>query len=99
MACTTVDRFLFLLQERRKRRASILGFSGEECDTASQDFDSAARSPSGPVPKIRSSLRIASDIDNVSNLATHYLFSSSRPQNEIQNPYPNCFEGYPKLQR
>lgn len=90
------DRFLSLLQERRKRRAAILSSVLTEPQTSSLQPDQEPISPF--LSKSRSAVQGLSS-NSESNLSTHYLFSSSRPQNEIQNPYPNCFEGYPKLQK
>lgn len=87
------DRFISLLQERRRRRATVLSSVFREPQPSS--FQTEFSPPSNVSKKV--SPRFPSE--NEANLSTHYLFSSSRPQNEIQNPYPNCFEGYPKLQR
>src|SRR5579859_4855047 len=85
------DRFLTVLRARRTRRANFLSSILPEPDSPSQRRQyTPLREPKRQRP---------SKSSEPSNLATHYLFTSSRPQNEIQNPYPDCFEGYPKLQR
>jgi len=100
---TANDAFLTLLHQRRKRRAALLSstlFQPKASDLFPvTDLVSSPLSPSFPSPSHSEdrSFHVANNVP--ANLSTHYLFSSSRPQNEIQNPYPNCFEGYPKLQR
>lgn len=91
--CVADNRFLHLLRKRHKTRTAALStilVQPQRCLSAQEQDPSPP--PHGSRPLRRSNLE-------PSNLSTHYLFSSSRPQNEIQNPYPNCFEGYPKLQR
>lgn len=87
------NRFLHLLRKRRKARAAALSTILGEPQRAlsAQEWN--------PSPPPHSSRPLRWSNLEPSNLSTHYLFSSSHPQNEIQNPYPNCFEGYPKLQR
>jgi len=89
------DRFLSLLQERQRQRAEIL--SSVLHRPESHADQSHLLRPANPLRK--STLKSQILDESTTNLSTHYLFSLSRPQNEIQNPYPNCFEGYPKLQR
>src|SRR5271156_521970 len=99
------DRFLSLLHQRRNRRASVLSSILNESSPPPVPFTSSTATPSSPTsnnnPHQRDHQQSHSyhSIIQPCNLSTHYLFPSSRPQNEIQNPYPNCFEGYPKLQR
>src|ERR1700738_4254051 len=88
------DRFLALLEERQRRRARKLSSSLSE--PLHTSFHSVPQTTVVPLRKPRSPPQYP---EATSNLSTHYLFSSSRPQNEIQTPFPNCFEGYPKLQR
>src|SRR5579871_2505322 len=93
--------FLSLLRARRKRRAAIFGSFPSDTHGISSTFvgDNPAGSTIHSEPLLSSLTEPRPSEDGETNLSTHYLFSSSRPQNEIQNPYPNCFEGYPKLQR
>jgi hypothetical protein len=86
-------RFLHLLRKRRKARAAALS------TILAEPHRSLPVQERDPSPSPHSSRPLGRSNLHPSNLSTHYLFSSSRPQNEIQNPYPNCFEGYPKLQR
>src|SRR5277367_3384510 len=90
--CLPNDRFLSLLQERRRRRAAVVSSILREPESPPAQCDVRVTSPNSRTSRQPPEAAEA-------NLSTHYLFSSSRPQNEIQNPYPNCFEGYPKLQR
>ena len=88
------ERFLHLLRERRKKRAAAL--SNILSQPQQRSSTALERLPS-PHPRYSELSQRATPAPT--NLSTHYLFSSTHPQNEIQNPYPNCFEGYPKLQR
>ena len=87
------ERFLHLLRERRKKRAAALS------NILSQPQQRSTALERLPSPHPRYSELSQRETPAPTNLSTHYLFSSTHPQNEIQNPYPNCFEGYPKLQR
>jgi len=100
------DRFLTLLHQRRNRRASVLSSILQEpsSSTSQRSLATSTTTPSSPTStnthqRNNQLSQSYHSIIQPCNLSTHYLFTTSRPQNEIQNPFPNCFEGYPKLQR
>jgi hypothetical protein len=97
------DRFLSLLRERRHRRdaelSSLLGPLHTRVLLRSQPASARVKAIMHRANEDTAEQGARAVPHAVSNLSTHYLFSSSRPQNQIQNPYPTCFEGYPKLQR
>ena len=91
------DYFLLLLEKRRKKRAAILSSVLRDREPVFQPEAHLTSTVSSAPDDVKRALQ--NKCDHTTNLSTYYLFSSSHPQNEIQNPYPNCFEGYPKLQR
>src|SRR5580700_10804372 len=93
------DDFLSLLQQRRRRRAAVLSSGSCHSHDGLHLLPDPPSSPSSPLASHLKGRSFHAASNRTTNLSTHYLFSSARPQNEIQNPYPNCFEGYPKLQR
>ena len=98
------DRFLYLLNERKNRRDAVLLSINtsppvSQQSVSNRDGDIQLESQTRDVDVAKRKIKSSSSDSSAANLSTHYLFSSSRPQNEIQNPYPYCFEGYPKLQR
>ena len=101
MASTDIisnDSFLYILQRRRRKRIHLLPSLLRNSQREDNDEDILRPIFTHSPQPLEVASREQTQNDSL-NLSTHYLLSSSRPQNEIQNPYPNCFEGYPKLQR